>query len=662
MENPTLQSLRHPRIVVLISHLQMAVPPSRLAQEVQSVVPAFAGTADIQVIDRPFVEALEFAQELERTQQVDVFICTGATGAYLRKHLAVPVVLMPVSDYDVLQALERARKVSDKVAILSYRNTNLKLDAVRSLFTVTIRQEMYTSLAEAEQHVSELAAQGYKVIVGSSMVTELAEQAGLTGVLITSNNAARQALEDAMAILRSARAETAKRQRLDTLLQHLTDGVIAVDMAGKVQSINPAMAQLLDVTVDWSLNRHISELEPQLDLEHVLRTGAAEESRILRLGASTVLAKIMPIIEDGGQTGAVLTCQETSAVQRADRQIRSSTRPTRFVAKYRLAQIHGDSVVMRDLLSLAERYAQTDSTVLINGESGTGKELLAQGIHNASRRRKGPFVAINCAAFPETLLESELFGYEEGAFSGSRKGGKPGLFEMAHTGTIFLDEIGDMPLPLQTRLLRVLQEREVVRLGGAEPTPIDVRIVAATHNNLRKRITDGAFREDLYYRLNILRLKLPPLRERKDDIPAIAAHIFSQVIKRTGMLQASDQLLQPLLPYLETYSWPGNIRELENVIERTVLSMADRKDGEPLDPQQLRNMLAAMFEDEEIPSLEEGGADINLKSLAKTTELVRIRKILDECDGNLDRACKRLGMSRTTLWRRLNAGGMLNKM
>ncbi|MBI1891708.1 MAG: propionate catabolism operon regulatory protein PrpR [Burkholderiales bacterium] len=647
--------VRNARIVFLISHLHMVTPPSRLAQEVQSVLPAYAGSADIRVVDLPIAETLQHAQELEQMREVDIFICTGATGAYLRKHLATPVVLMPPADYDILYALERARRVSDKVALLSYRSASPKLEELHSLFTVKLRQAAYTTLQQAEECVREVAVEGYQVVVGSSMITEIAEQAGLTGILVTSALAVRQALDDAMVILKSARAEAAKRQRLNTLLQHLSDGVLAVDMAGKVQTINPTLAHLLDVSVEWALGRHVSELGPHLDLEHVLRAGTPENNRILRLGTYTVLANLMPIFEEGVQTGAVLTCQDTSAVQRADRQIRSSTRPTRFVARYRLSQIIGDSAVMRDLVTLAERYAQTDSTILINGESGTGKELLAQGIHNASKRRKGPFVAINCAAFPENLLESELFGYEEGAFTGSRKGGKPGLFEMAHTGTIFLDEIGDMPLSLQTRLLRVLQEREVVRLGSTEPTPIDVRVIAATHRNLRTRIAENAFRDDLYYRLNILRLKLPPLRDRKEDIHAIATHILDQIAKRMGTADLSATLLQPLLPYLESYAWPGNIRELENVIERTVLSMADRSETQPADARQWRQMMGALFEEENIPHIEQGHrGEIDLKSLAKTTELIRIRKVIEECNGNLDRASKRLGISRSTLWRRLN--------
>jgi propionate catabolism operon transcriptional regulator len=350
----------------------------------------------------------------------------------------------------------------------------------------------------------------------------------------------------------------------------------------------------------------------------------------------------------------VLTCQETGAVQRADRQIRSSTRSTRFVARYRLSHIIGDSPVMKELLALAERYAQTESTILIHGESGTGKELFAQGIHNASRRHRGPFVAINCAAFPESLLESELFGYEEGAFTGSRKGGKPGLFELAHTGTIFLDEIGDMPLALQTRLLRVLQEREVMRLGSAEPTPIDIRVIAATHRHLRKRIADNQFRDDLYYRLNILRLNLPSLRDRKEDIRAIAGHVLQQTIKRCGANCSSEQLLHVLLPYLENHGWPGNIRELENVIERAVLGLAGSRATDKLDERQINRIMADLFDDDDLPIVVQNGADLSLKALAKSTELTRIRQVLDECSGNLEKASRRLGISRTTLWRRLN--------
>jgi transcriptional regulator, propionate catabolism operon regulatory protein len=344
----------------------------------------------------------------------------------------------------------------------------------------------------------------------------------------------------------------------------------------------------------------------------------------------------------------VLIARETAAVQRADRHIRAQTRPGRFAARHVLRDLVTKSELMRDTVALAERYAHTDSTVLITGESGSGKELLAQGIHNASRRRGRSFVAINCGAFPETLLESELFGYEEGAFTGSRRGGKPGLFEAAHTGTVFLDEIGDMPLPLQTRLLRVLQEREVLRLGGIEPTPIDVRVIAATHRELRREIAAGRFREDLYYRLNILRLHLPPLRERRQDIAALASQIAQRLERRIASGCSPEALVAMLLPQLEAYDWPGNVRELESVLERALLSGAHGESDPAAQFAQLRAMLPELGEGPDEP----GG---DLRALAKSAEIAHVRRMVEQCGGDLELAATRLGVSRSTVWRRLNS-------
>ncbi|EJT85484.1 Fis family transcriptional regulator [Pseudomonas putida S11] len=353
----------------------------------------------------------------------------------------------------------------------------------------------------------------------------LAEQAGLHGVLSLSEETARKALEEALGILDTQRVEIAKRRHLNAVLRHIPAGVAAVDNQGVVQSLNPALAQLLDLPVSAALGRPLQQLCPELDMQQALQEGTGEENRVMRLGSHVVVSNLLPILENGERTGLVLTCQDITVVQRADQRIRSTRRPGAFTARYRLDQLNGNSKANREMLQLAKRFATSHSTILITGESGTGKELLAQGIHNESPRRQGPFVAINCAAFPESLLESELFGYEEGAFSGSRKGGKPGLFEAAHRGTLFLDEIGDMPVSLQTRLLRVLQEREVLRLGSTEPIAIDVRIIAATHQDLRSAMDDGDFRTDLYFRLNILRLQTTPLRERPEDIaPDLPGH------------------------------------------------------------------------------------------------------------------------------------------
>jgi propionate catabolism operon transcriptional regulator len=282
--------------------------------------------------------------------------------------------------------------------------------------------------------------------------------------------------------------------------------------------------------------------------------------------------------------------------------------------------------------------------------------MVAQSIHHASARRDFPFVAINCGAFPEALLESELFGYEEGAFTGARRGGKAGLIEAAHRGTLFLDEIGEMPLPLQSRLLRVLQEREVVRLGSTEPTRIDVRVIAATHRGLTEGIESGEFRADLYYRLNILNIALPPLREREADIMPLAAELLLQATHREprlvrrirdthDALQVLDAVREPLCGH----RWPGNVRELQNVIERIAVELAE-PDADALTPETLLTIAPELFEQPQGDS-----TALTLRQRSRRVEAGEIRAALDACNGDRDQVCQTLGISKTTLWRKLNS-------
>jgi transcriptional regulator, propionate catabolism operon regulatory protein len=314
--------------------------------------------------------------------------------------------------------------------------------------------------------------------------------------------------------------------------------------------------------------------------------------------------------------------------------------------RHELTDLIGDSAAIRHARQLAGRYARGEGTVLIVGESGTGKELLAQGIHCASRRFAQPFVAINCAAFTETLLESELFGYEDGAFTGARRGGKAGLFEAAHTGTVFLDEIGEMPLAMQTRLLRVLQQREVLRIGAVEPTHVDVRVIAATHRDLLQRIDEQAFRRDLYYRLNVLRVELPSLRERRSDVPLLTRHIVSRTCAR---LDAEEPIVAAhaaqLIAAAAEYGWPGNVRELENLIERIASVAADSTDACELS---LPELIPEVYQGREVAR-----TPSSLAQRKRQTERDWVRHVLAECNGDQEAACQRLGIGRTTLWRKL---------
>ncbi|WP_192557942.1 propionate catabolism operon regulatory protein PrpR [Pseudomonas allokribbensis] len=640
------------QVVVLISHLQRPRQRSRLAQVVAGLTADYPDTS-IEILDTSVAEALQTARDLEQRGKVDVFVCAGATAAYLRKHLARPVLAMRVGGGDLMRALGQAREHGTHVALLSYSHINLELQASAALFTVQVHQAAYTSLEGARQAVEQVARLDCRSIIGSSTVVELAEQAGLCGVLSLSEDTVRKALEEALSVLDSQRIEIAKRRHLDAVLQHIPTGVAAVDNRGIVQSLNPALAQLLSLPVSAALGRPLQALCPELDLPQALRDGTREENRVIRLGSQSVVSNLLPILENGERTGLVLTCQDTTAVQRADQRIRVSRRPGAFTARYQLAHLSGNSKINREMLELAERFATSNSTILITGESGTGKELLAQGIHNESPRRQGPFVAINCAAFPEALLESELFGYEEGAFSGSRKGGKPGLFEAAHRGTLFLDEIGDMPVSLQTRLLRVLQEREVLRLGSTEPIAIDVRIIAATHRHLSTAIDEGTFRTDLYYRLNILRLQTTPLRERPEDIPLICQGISQRLLAQNQPPNAA-QVVTALLPYLVRHTWPGNVRELENVIERAMLSVRELLDGNVVNEEYLTRVLPELSAKPPLANTRKAARpETDMHSVGKAAQLLHLQRTLENCQGNMDEAARSLGISRTTLWRRL---------
>ncbi len=625
---------------------------SRLRKVFESVAPLYAERAEVRVFDKGFEEALQTVRELARTgEEVDALVAAGANGAYLRDHAEVPVVVLRPTTLDVLQALTQARRLSPRIGVVNFRRLMQGLEQAKDLLSgIEVEQRAYLTPDEAKAAVADLAARGFEVIVGPGPACDLAERAGLQAVLFYSTDSVGEGIERAIEIARITRAEEAKRERISSILGHLDEGVIAVDVEERIQSINPALQRLLGVRANEVRGKRLSSVSPDLSLVRVLETGTPELDGVQKLGNRTLVVNRIPLREHGVQKGAVLTCQDSSTIQRLDRSLRSQHRPRRFVARYVLSGIVGASPALQRVRSLAERYAATDATVLITGESGTGKEMLAQGIHNASTRRDHPFVAINCAAFPETLLESELFGYEEGAFTGSRRGGRPGLFEAAHTGTIFLDEVGDVPITLQTRLLRVLQERQVLRLGSNDPSPIDVRVIAATNRDLRKAVARGEFRDDLYYRLNILPLHVPPLRDRPDDVTAIAADLLQRALLRHGVPSAHSRALSLLLPRLRRYAWPGNVRELENVLERVAVLFADRDSNAKVGEEELRAVLPELY-----GLVEPAEPDTDLRSARGAQEKALIQRVLEECGGNQSEAAKRLGIGRSTLYRKLNA-------
>jgi len=627
---------RKPRVVAVGLH--------RLRSFFNELAPSYADRATVSVLDRGFEEAVTEIRAMAAEEQVDVLVAAGSNGEYLRQRLNIPVVLVRVGGFDIMRALGRARDLSNRIALVTYGATPPDVQQFNELFQLGIEQRSYHTDQDASDCVQELRARGIEVIVAPGLVADLADQNGMRGVFLYSMDAVRQALDDAIEVVRIARIEVARRERLNTILARLRDGVVAVDMNERIYALNPAMERVLGLTSAQAIGSKLGEVAPELSLADVLQNARTETDELQRFGSRTLITNRMPLMEQGAQTGAVLTCQDPSAIERVDRHLRARRYRTTSVVRYKLSDLVGDCAAIQRARRLAAQYANGEGTVLIVGESGTGKELLAQGIHHASRRSSQPFIAINCASFTETLLESELFGYEDGAFTGARKGGKAGLFEAAHTGTIFLDEIGEMPISLQTRLLRVLQEREVLRIGAVEPTRVDVRVIAATHRDLSTRIDEQKFRRDLYYRLNILRVELPSLRERREDLPVLLQHIVARACARLHVdRKAVGSLAAQLIDAAAAYDWPGNVRELENLIERIASSVA----GADTHDIELRELIPEIYETQAAP------AGTELAQRRSQVEADWARRVLEECGGDRDEACRRLGIGRTTLWRKL---------
>ncbi len=362
------------------------------------------------------------------------------------------------------------------------------------------------------------------------------------------------------------------KKRFEKIINTVSEAIISIDEKGDIQLINNWAENLLGIDKAEYFGKHFKELIHNVDIQDVLEQGHQLENEIRKIrGVDYVVNSTSVIDSTDHLAGVVFSLKKVGEVQKIETKIRRELKDKNHVAKYEFDDIIGESYEIKYLMQLARKFAKTDFTVLIEGESGTGKELIAQAIHNSSRRTLGPFVAINLAALPENLVESELFGYEEGAFTGAKKTGKHGLFEDAHNGTIFLDEIGDASLEVQKKLLRVLEEREVRRVGGSSIIPINVRVIAATNKDLYQMVKKDEFRSDLYYRLCAISLASPALRERGEDIIELVLHFSHIFFKGQKIVQLSDEVKAFLL----SYDWPGNIRELENVVNYLCTMLTD---------------------------------------------------------------------------------------
>ncbi len=569
-------------------------------------------------------EAVVIAQALVE-KGTKILVSRGESSTLIRNSgLKVPVLDIPITEVDIASLLMQARRISTRIAVIGFGPTLRAAEAMAPMLDAEVKRFRLQTVKDIPAAVEQTERERFTVAIGSPQAMELLRQKGITGFPLTSReDQVLTTLEEAMKLIKLSQSGAEWRIRQQAVLDSMREHVFLLDSEGRM------------------LNSNLPEGESLLDHPELLEAVLENKfwSGTISNDGQVYLCKSQPV--DAVKNLGALVFLEKSSPLNLDSQ-RESMRKG-FVPRVTFDDMLHKTESMRLFIKKAKQYSRSNAPVLLLGESGTGKEYLAQSIHGHSRRQSGPFVSVSCAAIPEQLLESELFGYQSGAFTGASRSGKRGLFELADTGTIFLDEVGELPLLVQAKILRVLEEGSFLRIGGDRLTHVDVRVIAATNRNLVAMVKEKTFRDDLFFRLAVLRLEVPPLRERREDIPVLLEHFIEQACKQ-------NSVPSPLLPpqttaLLASYPFPGNVRELRSLAERLAVTSL----GGPVSPELLSDFL-------DFPELLGAAPEQNGRLSAGETAL--IRSTLAECGYNRSQAARMLGIAPSTLWRKCKQFGL----
>ena len=593
----------------------------------------------------------------------EVVIAGGANAKVVGDgYFNVPVIEYKVTPIDYLCAIQKGYKKGKCPAVVTFQKPlSRRFSDLIEQLGVPVKEIIYEDTEDLER---KMRCSDADVVIGNALAVDLAKKIGRKYVLLYAGKESVQAaVVEACSLIQEIRKEREKNAFVRAILRGSPEGILYLNAQGEILECSKSACELIGMKkrsepdqtkkgeggsgIEKLYTGFTGEKLSRIAPELMIAAGHEEEdcSAVVQSNGQKLIEHWISVEDEKGSwIGTTVLLSRFSDYKKMEMDYKKQQLERRkekgFTAKHTLKDIIGNSDCMRMCVENAALFAKSDASVLIYGETGTGKELFAQGIHNASGRKNGPFVAINCAALPENLLESELFGYDEGAFTGGRKGGKKGLFELADQGTLFLDEIGEISPPLQARLLRVLQEKEIMHIGGDRVIPVDVRIIAATNKNL-EGMADQDFRRDLLYRLNVLELRIPPLSKRGDDV----IDLFRFYLERKYVIEGGEKTLgltEEVCRILRRYSWKGNIRELQNVCERYCLFMGRNPRGDNRHAR--RCMIRSIGEEKLIAELRQVyGSDI--EGMA--------RELKDLLLYNNDQVSRALGISRTTLWRLL---------
>lgn len=591
------------------------------------------GPSDIDFV----IGLLDKAEELvtrSAQQGAEVVVTRGGTALTLKEHVCgITVVEIPVTAYDILRAAAKARALGNKVALIGFPNMVRRAVVMCPLFGIDLVVKVIERQQDALPLIQEAVQEGADVIMGGVLTTSTASSLGVKVVVVDwGKEAIQEAVGQARWLVDVRDRERAKTEELKAILNYTSGGIIGVDRHGRIEVVNVVAERILGKKAVAMIGKPVDSVLPPCRASRVMDLKHAELGQVVQLNNDRVEINCVPVLSGKEVSGAIVTLHPGHKQKEQG----SVTFPR--AQRFQPYAVVGSSPAFVDAWEKARKYAATDSTILILGETGTGKELFARWIHKASRRSRGPFVAINCAALAENLLESELFGYRDGAFTGARKGGTSGLFLEANGGTLFLDEVAEISLRVQGSLLRVLEEKAVRPVGGEKAVSVDVRVIAATNRNLLEAVNKGQFRADLFYRLNVLTVNIPPLRERKEDIALLANHFLASFSARYGKKM---QLSPEALGLLQAYPWPGNVRELENVMERLSILI----DSPVISRWQVLEVLP------QDTSVASEGETVEVAGTWKEIQQQLVQKALSLSGGRKHLAARRLGVSRTFLWR-----------
>lgn len=572
----------------------------------------------------------------------------------IMNELDISVVTIRRTKISFSDSIREALRLYDRAAIVWRESDSAVVKKACKDFPGLVSFFPYQSSADFPAIFDELSRQGFRVVIGVGTINESAAKYHMSVVNVPYDESdILSAVHMAKHNLRTLEERQEQAKILNTIQDNISEGILLLDADGHFQTINRSAASFLGLD-PRTAKKSTVEQTPLFcpEIKELLSNAAPFSGKTLSVYGSNYALEGTPIFVRDVFRSAILTMTPVERLQNIEQQVRRQLLPRDGRPQVSFQNIIGKSPALTSAIHTAGQYARVDSPVLIYGQSGTGKEMFVQSIHNASRRRNGPFVVINCAALPENIIESELFGYEKGAFTGALSSGKQGLFLQGHQGTVFLDEVSEMPLHVQARFLRVLQEHEVTPVGGFKVIPVDIRVIAASNRDLKEMVRQKKFREDLYYRISVLTMSLPPLSEREGDIELLIRHFIRE--KRTELKLEVCDVEAAAIQYLRALPWPGNIRQLSNVIERAMVLCP----GTVLDLDTARKAVSLSETSFSFDDSGESADSAQLQNGLDDLQKEIIQAALERNGYSRKKTADELGISASTLYRRMKQFGL----